>query len=252
LSKSNSSQRFKAIIAYDGTEFKGYQRQADRGRTVQGEIEDSLGLLGWEGATIWAAGRTDAGVHASGQVIAFDLDWTHTAAELLRAINSRLPAEIALREIEQTCSDFHPRYCAIRRKYIYRYLAAQVPDPLRARYVYRVWPEPNIERMTQAASEMMGEHDFSGFGSPTRSGGGTIRTVYVADVHVEEGEIRFVIEANSFLYRMVRKLAEILLQIGHSKLEVSELRTRLHDPTKKWTGKTAPARGLCLAEVKYE
>lgn len=252
LSKSKRLHKYKAILAYDGTDFHGFQRQGDRRRTVQGVIEDSLKHLDWEGPTIWAAGRTDAGVHASGQVIAFELDWNHSPAELLRAVNTRLPADAVAREMEQTSSEFHPRYDASSRTYIYRYFASKVSDPLRARYVYRVWPEPEVKQMAAAAQAMIGEHDFSGFGTAPRPGGDTSRTVLAAETHAAGDEILFKIEANAFLYRMVRKLAEALLGIGQGKISIDELDDYLNEPTARWTGKLSPARGLCLAEVKYD
>jgi tRNA pseudouridine38-40 synthase len=251
LSKSKSSQKYKAIIAYDGTDFYGFQRQGDRRRTVQSVIEDSLKHLGWDRPTIWAAGRTDAGVHASGQVIAFELDWKHSASELRRAINSNLPPDTVAKSIEEATPEFHPRYDANSRTYLYRYLASQVADPLRSRYVYLVWPEPSLRRMMDAVKVMIGEHDFSGFGAPTRPGGGTTRIIFSAEARTQKDEIRFRIEANSFLYRMVRKLAEALLEIGQGKLDVNDLENYLEEPKAKWTGRISPARGLCLEQVSY-
>jgi tRNA pseudouridine38-40 synthase len=128
--------RYQVILAYDGTLFLGFQRQS-RTRTVQGVVEAALGALGWTGRTIYSAGRTDTGVHAAGQVIAFDLEWKHSTLDLRQALNANLPEDVAAREVREVPPDFHPRYGALSRRYQYRILCSDVRDPLRERYVWR-------------------------------------------------------------------------------------------------------------------
>ena len=142
--------RYQVILAYDGTFFKGYQRQA-QARTVQAVVETALRQLGWRGRTVLSAGRTDTGVHASGQVIAFDLEWAHPAEELLRALNANLPEDVAAREIHEADLEFHPRYWAVSRRYRYRLFCQETRDPLRERYAWRVWPPVEMQpsRMRQ-------------------------------------------------------------------------------------------------------
>ncbi|MCJ7718042.1 MAG: tRNA pseudouridine(38-40) synthase TruA, partial [Anaerolineales bacterium] len=134
------SDRFRVRLAYDGTAFHGSQFQPEL-RTVQGELERSLKKIGWKGKSVLFAGRTDAGVHAAGQVIAFDLDWDHKEEELGKAINAVLPNDISAVKVQRTKPDFHPRYDALSRKYHYQILNSPVRDPLQERYQWRTWPE---------------------------------------------------------------------------------------------------------------
>ena len=131
--------RYKLILAYDGTAFAGSQRQAKR-RTVQGELEKALRVLGWTGRSVVLAGRTDTGVHASGQVASFDLEWKHGVDSLLRALNAGLPADMAASRMEIAGAEFNPRFDATLRIYRYRLFSGQVRDPLRERMAWRVWP----------------------------------------------------------------------------------------------------------------
>ena len=141
--------RYQVILVYDGTEFFGFQRQA-RERTVQGIVEDALRQIGWHGRTILAAGRTDTGVHASGQVIAFDLDWAHSTDDLRNGLNANLPADVAVHQVILGRPDFHPRYDAIARRYRYQIYCQSHRDPLRERYAWRVWPALRCEELQQA------------------------------------------------------------------------------------------------------
>ncbi len=131
--------RYQVILAYDGTDFAGSQRQA-KSRTVQGEFEKALQRLGWPGRSAMMAGRTDAGVHAAGQVAAFDFDWAHTPEELGRALNANLPADMAVHRVQAVPAEFHPRFDAASRRYRYRLFCRNSRDPLRERYAWRVWP----------------------------------------------------------------------------------------------------------------
>ncbi len=142
--------RYQVILAYDGTDFSGFQRQA-KARTVQGVVEEALRRLNWRGRAILSAGRTDAGVHASGQAIVFDLDWNHTPEELMRALNTHLPGDVAVRAINQVSPRFQPRYQAISRRYCYHIFCDPVRDPLRERYAWRVWPPVDLSMLEQAA-----------------------------------------------------------------------------------------------------
>lgn len=242
--------RYQAILAYDGTEFQGFQRQL-AARTVQGEVEAALRALGWLDVSILAAGRTDTGVHATGQVVAFDFDWRHGEKDLLRALNSELPADIAVLSIGQCEAGFHPRFDATARRYEYRLFCQEIRHPLRERYAWRVWPPVAPERLRQAAQQLHGSHDFAAFGSPTQAGGSTIRDVFEAGWQESGDELLFRIVGNAFLYRMVRRLVAFLVEIGHAKLAVEELAHRLDNPDASPALGLAPACGLVLAAVEY-
>src|SRR5574338_631645 len=200
------SERYKVTLAYDGTQFFGYQRQGSD-RTVQLEVETALRQLNWQGRTILSAGRTDTGVHAAGQVISFDLHWSHGLAALQRALNAKLPVDVAVKAVEQAAPDFHPRYNASARCYRYQILFAPHRDPLRDRYVWRIWPPCEVGALQAAARLLHGNHDFAAFGTPPRPGGSTIRTVFQAEWQPqEEGILWFEVTANAFLYHMVRRM----------------------------------------------
>lgn len=244
-------ERYKGILAYDGSAFSGLQRQAQE-RTVQGEVEDALRKLGWDGESILAAGRTDAGVHASGQVVAFDMAWKHTPEELQNALNATLPQDLAVREIAMAADDFHPRYDALARHYRYRLFCQAQRDPLRQRYAWRVWPAPSLESLKEAASHLIGEHDFAAFGSPPREGGTTVRQVMRAE-WIQEGEDEFVFNvlANAFLYHMVRRMVGLLVKVGRGLAEADTV-LRTVSGQDKLVQQLAPPQGLTLVSVDYE
>jgi len=250
--------RYQVILAYDGTDFAGFQRQAKGriSRTVQGEIEAALRRIGWQGTALLSAGRTDAGVHASGQVIAFDLDWKHDPLSLLAALNANLPGDVAAREVCLTGGDFHPRFEALARRYRYRIFCSPLRDPLRERYAWRVWRTADLEQLQQAAKLLLGWHDFGAFGSPPGGRGGTVRQIYHADWTAktddqENEDILFEIIGNSFLYRMVRRLVSLQVQIGQGDLEIEMLARCLESGEKKLVRTLAPPNGLSLVEVIY-
>jgi tRNA pseudouridine38-40 synthase len=214
-------------------------------------VENALRQLNWQGKSILSAGRTDCGVHAEGQVIAFDLDWTHSPQELGQALNANLPADIAVQDVYSVHADFHPRYDAVQRLYRYQIYCGQFRNPLRDRFSWQVLPEPNLQVMNEAASVLIGIHDFAAFGTPPRTGGSTIRCVYQANwLQSEEGCYQFFIAANAFLYHMVRRSVYLLVKIGQGRMDLSELIKAVNEQKKLSPG-IAPAHGLSLQKVWY-
>jgi tRNA pseudouridine38-40 synthase len=247
--------RYQVTLAYDGAGFSGFQKQAET-RTVQAEVEAGLRRLSWSGQSILAAGRTDTGVHATGQVIAFDLDWQHSADELLRALNSNLPEDVAAQEVRVANPLFHPRYDARSRWYRYHLFCHPNRHPVRERYAWRVWPEVSRERLHKAAAYLPGTHDFRAFGSPPRPGGTTVRTVFQSRWLVDRGiggldGLVFEIAADSFLYHMVRRLAALQIEVGQGRQEPEAVAHFLEGNRDEVQG-LAPAHGLFLSEVRYE
>jgi len=240
---------YQVIIAYDGTNFQGFQRQGSS-RTVQAEIETALRQLGWQGSTILYAGRTDTGVHASGQVISFDLEWAHPLETLKKALNGHLPADIAARQVTPAAADFHPRFNASARRYRYRLFCQPDRDPLRERYAWRVWPQVNGDLLIQAAACLPGTHDFSAFGSPLKPGGTTIRTILDAEWAQQEDGWSFSVTANAFLYRMVRRLVFLQVRVGQQRLSLEKFASALRSPSPLTPGLAKPT-GLVLEEVFY-
>jgi len=250
--------RVRAVVSYDGTSYSGFQTQLDV-PTVQETLEAALAQVAQESVTVLAAGRTDAGVHAVGQVIAFDTAWQHGVADLQRAMNAVLPADVAVRELTEAEADFHPRYDARSRHYRYRIHDAPVRSPIGRRYSLHV-PYALDERvMGEAARSLVGEHDFATFGQPPQ-GKVTVRRVFRAVWSREPCEslgpdggsfLVFDIEANAFLYRMVRSVVGTLLDVGQGRMTVEAFEEALASCERGRAGKTAAPHGLCLIQVHY-
>ena len=249
--------RYQLTLAYDGTDFFGSQRQAKR-RTVQGELEKFLCKLGWAGRSVLMSGRTDAGVHATGQVASFDLDWSHTDEELVRALNALLPADMAVHRARMVDAKFHPRFDASFRRYRYRLFCQPLRHPIRERFAWRVWPPISGDILTETAKLFLGTHDFSAFGSPTTPRGGTVRTVMKAEwSQPEEDEWHFEVQADAFLYRMVRRLVFVQVAVAQGKVSGKTISRSLVEPvtaerrSASLPAGLAPAHGLTLVEVAY-
>ena len=243
-------ERYKVILAYDGTAFSGMQRQASE-RTVQGEVEAALTKLGWTGKSILFAGRTDAGVHADGQALAFDMQWAHSGQDLENALNATMSRDLAVRQTEKVDTGFHPRYDAKLRHYRYRVYCQPQRDPLRERHAWQRWPKPKIERLNAGAAHLIGEHDFASFGTAPKEGGPTVRKVELAEWTRNEDEFAFLISANAFLYHMVRRIVGQLIKVGMGKAEASSVEQMLNE-RKGLIQELAPAQGLSLVSVDYE
>ena len=245
------SDRFQVRLSYDGTEFHGSQYQPEL-RTVQGELERGLIKIGWKGKSVLFAGRTDAGVHAAGQVIAFDLDWGHTEKELQKAINAVIPQDISAVEVKRTKIDFHPRYQALSRVYQYQIINSPTRDPLQERYIWRVWPETDVNLMEQASRQLIGTHDFAALGKAHQPDGSTIRKISRAAWRKKGTKLVFELEGNAFLYHMVRHIVAVLVRIGQGIEPEDIIIKYLDNPTGTEAQGLAPAQGLSLVEVKYQ
>jgi len=249
--------RYQIILAYDGSPFQGFQRQGQRpGQvpTVQDAVETALKNLGWQGHSILAAGRTDTGVHAIGQVISFDLDWQHSPDDLLHALNAHLPAEIAAQSINIVSPEFHPRYDANARSYCYHVFQQPMRHPLLERYAWRVWPSLKIDYLHQAAELFIGTHDFAAFGTPPRVGGSTERIIYRSEWLDQNGILIFTVVANAFLYHMVRRIVFVQVAAAQERIDVSTIAQALQKPLEMAGGfkqGLAPPQGLVLTEVSY-
>ncbi|MBI3739916.1 MAG: tRNA pseudouridine(38-40) synthase TruA [Chloroflexi bacterium] len=244
--------RYKLILAYDGTAFAGSQRQAKH-RTVQGELEKALRGLGWPDRSVTLAGRTDTGVHASGQVAAFDLDWPHSLDKLRDALNANLPADIAAKVVQVAATEFHPRFSATSRCYRYRLFSEDVRDPLRERFAWRVRPAFDGNLLNEIAKVFLGQHDFSAFGSPPREKSSTTRTVMFSEWKRAEGEWQYEVRADAFLYRMVRRLVYVQIAVAQGRCSKQTVVKALEKPQTKneIPAGLAPAHGLTLIEVTY-
>jgi tRNA pseudouridine38-40 synthase len=242
--------RYQVILAYDGTGFTGSQVQANS-RTVQGELERALRNLGWFDRTVIMAGRTDTGVHATGQVAAFDFEWAHSAEKLLGALNADLPPDLVIRSLISASADFHPRFDATSREYRYRLFFDPLRDPLREKFLWRAWPDVDGDALKQNAGIFLGTHDFAAIGSPMKPKGTTVRTVKKAEwKKMPDGEWQFEVKADAFLYRMVRRLVYVQVSVAQGRCSVEKVQHALLKQGQLLAG-LAPAHGLTLVEVMY-
>jgi tRNA pseudouridine38-40 synthase len=248
---SSSVVTYQSIVAYDGTRFEGFQRQREGHRTVQAVLEDALRAVGWQERALKAAGRTDSGVHAEGQVIAYRLAWDHATVDLSAALNANLPADVAVRRTKRATGDFHPRFDAVSRRYRYSIFIDPVRDPLRERYAWRLTDQPELALLSSASDLFVGEHDFAAFGRPPRENTSTVRQVSLSQWQSEGDVFVFHIEANAFLYHMVRHITAAIVEVGLGFGELSDLAVLIDDPTRRREGRLAPAAGLCLVNVNY-
>jgi len=244
--------RYKLILTYDGTAFAGSQRQAKH-RTVQGELEKALKELDWSGRSVTLAGRTDTGVHASGQVAAFDLEWNHGLEHLRDALNANLPFDIAVKNVEVADAKFHPRFDATSRCYRYRLFCQNIRDPLREKMAWRVWPAFNSDVLIETAEVFLGQHDFSAFGSSSSEQNSTTRTVMLSEWRRFDNEWQYEVRADAFLYRMVRRLVFVQVAIAQGKCLKETVVKALDRPQirNEIPAGLAPAHGLTLVEVVY-
>lgn len=242
-------QRYRAVVAYDGTDFFGYQFQLNR-RTVQGDIEKALNSVTQSDIRVKAAGRTDAGVHATGQVITFDTRWKHSLPDLHRALNATLPADIVISNLQITDSTFHPRFDAISRTYRYQIVNQAWPTVLHRHYAWHVKQPLDMGAMQTAAQLLVGMHDFASFGKPPQ-GNNTVRTISGINWRAAEPFLFFEITANAFLYRMVRRIVGTLVQTGVGQIAPNHIETILKAQDLTRSAPPAPAHGLCLVGVTY-
>jgi tRNA pseudouridine38-40 synthase len=221
---------------------------------VQDEVEKALKRLQWQGKRIAAAGRTDAGVHASGQVIAFDLDWQHSTQSLCQALNAYLPEDIVVWGAQAVNHRFDPRRDAQARQYQYRIFFQEQRNPLRQRYAWRVWPPADLDLLQQAAENLLGTHDYRCFGTPPRAGGRTIRTVQQAHWQRVGADLVFEVVAQAFLYHMVRRMVALQVAFGQGKVALEEIVSYIDPPAGNpdlYVQGLAPPQGLCLTRVWY-
>ena len=247
------AQTYRATVQYDGSAYNGFQRQRRGTPSIQAELERALARLAGRPIRVIGAGRTDTGVHALGQVIGFTIDWPrrHGPAALLRALNANLPLDIAVIELAEASTGFHPRFDARRRTYEYHVCMTPVRRPLLRQRAWQMAQALDMTRMNAAAALLIGEHDFATFGRPT-VGDSTVRAVYVAEWRQEGELLVFRICANAFLQRMVRSIVGTLVAVGRGRLTVAEFEAALAARDRGQSAGLAPPHGLYLISVEYD
>lgn len=244
-------KRIKLTIAYDGTNYCGWQIQPN-GITVEEVLNKTISKLMGETIVVIGASRTDSGVHAMGNVAVFDTETTIPAEKIAVALNQRLPDDIVITKSEEVTADFHPRYCDCSKTYEYNIINTRIPIPTKRLTNYFVSYNLNIEHMRQAASYLVGEHDFASFCNVRTDVESTVRTIYTLDILTNGNEITIRITGNGFLYNMVRIIVGTLIRVGRGFYEPEKVKEILEARDRKAAGVTAPAHGLMLMEINYD
>ncbi|MEP7074622.1 MAG: tRNA pseudouridine(38-40) synthase TruA [Acidobacteriota bacterium] len=248
---------FKLLIQYDGTDFHGWQVQ-ENARSIQGELERVIGVLDDGEVKVAGSGRTDAGVHAEGQVANVHLRRDFTPNKLRLAINGNLSRDIRILDVEVAREEFHARFSAKKKTYVYRVVNAPVMSPFWRRFAHHETRRLDISRMTEAAQCFIGEHDWTAFASAKSDGETRVRTITeftidsVWDERARSSIIEFRISANGFLRYMVRSIVGTMLEVGRREKDVQTIRTAIADGDRDLAGITASACGLTLFKVAYE
>lgn len=237
-------------VAYDGTDFVGWQIQ-NEGRTVEGELNKAINALTGETIEVIGASRTDSGVHAKGNVAVFDTESTVPADRFMYALNSLLPEDISVVESKEVAADFHPRHCSSIKTYEYRIFVSRINDPLKRRYAYRFPTELNVERMDEAAKYLIGEHDFKSFCCVRTQAETTVRKIYSADVFHDGDDIVIRVSGAGFLYNMVRIIAGSLMEVGSGKKDSIHIKEVLEGTDRTLAGPTAEPQGLTLVNIEF-
>ena len=250
-----SRRNIAFVVAYDGTDFHGSQRQKN-GRSIQGELESALARVTKIETPVLLAGRTDAGVHATGQVGRFSTEIGIPAEKVPLALNAHLPRAVRVLAAREAEDDWHPRFSASSRVYRYRIENATIANPLQSRFAGTVREPLNVEAMREASAAFLGELDFAAWQSAGSPLGGTVRRVLALDVQRKEGAfgdlIEVEIEANAFLYQMVRNIVGALIEVGRGKITRAEIEVLMAGRDRTKCPAPAPPQGLCLVEVKYQ
>jgi tRNA pseudouridine38-40 synthase len=243
-------RNLKLTLEYDGTDFHGFQRQRAL-RTVQGVLEDRFSQLLGEKITIIGAGRTDAGVHALGQVVNFRPTRPIGLDRLREVLNAALPDDVKVQQCEEVHDGFHARRCAQRRTYRYTIIERLAPSPIRGRFALVVADRLGLGQMQRAAAPLVGRHDFRAFQASGSETATTERTLFRLDCRRRADAVEITAEADSFLYNMVRNIAAALIRVGRGRLDVEAVGEALGRRERLPQCPPAPACGLCLVQVSY-
>jgi tRNA pseudouridine38-40 synthase len=245
-------RNIKLTIEYEGTNYQGWQVQGNA-PTIQKTLEEAISNVVQHPVAIIGSGRTDSGVHALGQVASFSTSSEIPARNIVHAINSHLPPDVAVLAADDAAPDFHARYAAKEKTYRYRILSRDIRSPLLHDRAYHLRAPLDLDLMKRAARHLVGEHDFQAFQSksPEAEGKSSVRTITRLDVERCGDLIKFHVTANGFLYNMVRAIVGTLIEVGIGKTDPDEVKRILDSKDRSLAGPTAPARGLCLIEVVY-
>lgn len=246
-----SIKNFKMIVQYEGTRYKGWQRQESTENTIQGKLESIFSKLEERPVEITGSGRTDAGVHAYGQVINVFLATDMSEQEIMNYVNQYLPVDIAVIEVRRVSERFHSRLNATKKTYLYRVMNSHIPHVFEERYVYVLPEKLDLEAMKTAASYLLGKHDFLAFSTKKKKKKSTVRNIDDIVIKRVGDEIQFLYIGNGFLYHMVRIMTGTLLEVGLGKRKPEDIIKILRSCDRESAGMLVPAKGLALVSVDY-
>lgn len=244
-------KNFKMVLTYDGSRYKGWQRLGGTEHTIQGKLETVLQRLTGQSVEVIGSGRTDAGVHALGQVANFHTDTAMTAEELLTALRTYLPEDIGVLSLVETDTRFHSRLSAVKKTYRYRIWNSDAPCVFERKYLWKISLLLDLAAMRQAAEHFLGEHDFLAFCSNKHFKKSSLRTVECIDIREEDGAVLLDFTGNGFLYNMVRIMTGTLVEVGLGQRSADSIPQILASRKRENAGAMAPAQGLFLMEVEY-
>lgn len=242
---------YRLTLCYDGTRYRGWQRLLDGSLTVQASVERALSEIFGEPVEVSGSGRTDAGVHAEGQIASFTAP-ERAPAELLRALRRSLPEDIGAVALEFAANRFHARLCATEKTYVYRVWNSELPDVFARRWRVQIPQRLDLTAMREGARLLTGTHDFMAFCANKRMKKSSVRTLRRLEIERDGEELRFTLTADGFLYNMARILTGTLLEIGMGRRVPGEIPAIFASRCRAEAGETAPAKGLCLKEVRYD
>jgi len=240
----------KVTLEYDGTAYTGWQRQPNQ-PTIQEAVEAAVRSVSQTAIPVIAAGRTDAGVHALGQVVSFTSEKPLSPDEWLRALNATLPEDISARSVERVADDFHARYSAVRKLYAYRILHRSERSALERGRAWHLYGKLDLDVMREAAGHLVGKHDFSSFQGHPTDVENPICDLQRLEIVLDQDIVRIEIEADRFLKQMVRAMVGTLAEVGQGKRKPEEMKQILDAKDRRAAGYTAPAHGLYLIDVTY-
>ena len=242
---------YRLTLCYDGTRYNGWQKQGNTPNTIQEKLETALEKICGEKVEIHGCGRTDAGVHAQGQVCSFRTVSPKSEAEILSELRRYLPEDIGAISLETADERFHARLSCKEKTYVYRIWNSEAPNVFERKYMYAFPDSLNIPAMRTAAELFIGQHDFAAFSSVKRSKKSTVRTITKIEIQQNAGELSIAVTGNGFLYNMVRILTGTLLEVGTGKRSADSIERAFATGDRAAAGFTTPAKGLTLREIQY-
>lgn len=245
-------KNYKITIQYDGTRYKGWQVQKSTDMTIQGKLQDVLSAMTGQEVEVIGSGRTDAGVHAFGQVANFHIPDGYIETEILDYLNHYLPMDIAVVDIEEVDERFHARYHAVSKTYMYRIHTSNIHKVFERKYMYTYTEPLDIDKMREAARYMIGTHDFMAFCGNKKMKKSTVRTVTDITIEEKKNEIHITFTGDGFLQNMIRIMTGTLIEVGNGTKQPEDIIKILESKNRENAGYTVPAEGLILQHVKYE